>query len=60
MLLLYLGPEVLMPLVSAIAAIGGGMMMFWHKIRRGVRALLGYTDPDPDPTPTLESDTTTP
>jgi hypothetical protein len=57
MLLLYLGPEVLMPLVSAIAAIAGGVMMFWHKIRKGARSLLGKKDPDPV-TITPDSDTT--
>ena len=57
MLLLYLGPEVLMPLVSAIAAIGGGVMMFWAKIRKGVRSLFGKKDPDPV-TITPDSDTT--
>ena len=58
MLLLYLGPEILMPLVSALAAIGGGMMMFWHKIQKGTRALFGRKDqdavtvsPDSDTTP---------
>ena len=58
MLLLYLGPEILMPLVSALAAIGGGMMMFWHKIQKGTRALFGRkgqdavtASPDSDTTP---------
>ena len=58
MLLLYLGPEILMPLVSAIAAIGGGVMMFWQKIQKGARSLFGRKDqeavtiqPETDTTP---------
>jgi hypothetical protein len=28
---MYIGPETLMPLASAIAAIAGVMMLFWRK-----------------------------
>ena len=57
MLLLYLGPEILMPLVSALAAIGGGVMMFWHKIQKGARAVLGRKAPESVTNP-QDSDTT--
>lgn len=46
MLLLYLGPEVLMPLASVFAAIGGALLMFWNKIVGGVRILFGRPAPE--------------
>ena len=57
LLLLYLGPEILMPLVSALAAVGGGVMMFWHKIQKGTRAIFGRKGQEPI-TGSPESDTT--
>jgi len=30
--LLYIGPETMLPLASAIAAIGGVLLMFWHRV----------------------------
>jgi hypothetical protein len=30
-LLLYIGPETMLPLASALAAIGGVLLMFWHR-----------------------------
>jgi len=46
--MLYLGPETAMPLASALAAIAGVAVMFWHKtvaifrgIGRGIARLLG-------------------
>jgi hypothetical protein len=29
--MLYVGPETVLPLASALAAIGGIIVMFWHK-----------------------------
>ena len=29
--ILYIGPETMLPLVSALAAIGGVLLMFWHR-----------------------------
>ena len=29
--LLYIGPDVLLPIASALAAIAGVLLMFWHK-----------------------------
>ena len=41
---MYIGPDVLMPLASAIAAVVGVLVMFWHKtvgFVRGVASFLG-------------------
>lgn len=37
---MYVGPEVLMPLASVLAAIAGVVMLFWSKTVSAVRA--GY------------------
>jgi hypothetical protein len=37
----YLGPEVLMPIASVLAAVGGALLMFWNRIRDGIRVLFG-------------------
>jgi hypothetical protein len=31
-LLMYIGPETIMPLASVLAAIGGVIMMFWRRV----------------------------
>ena len=31
-LLLYIGPEVILPITSALAAIAGVLLMFWNKV----------------------------
>jgi len=33
--LAYVGPETIIPLSSVLAAIGGGIMIFWNHLRRG-------------------------
>jgi hypothetical protein len=35
---MYIGPEVMMPLASAIAAIAGVLLMFWRRVVLAVRA----------------------
>lgn len=40
MLLLYLGPEVVAPVLSALAAVGGVLLMFWRRVAAGARALF--------------------
>lgn len=35
---MYIGPETLMPLASALAAIGGVLLLFWHRTTGAVRA----------------------
>jgi len=29
--ILYIGPETMLPLASALAAIGGVLLLFWHR-----------------------------
>jgi hypothetical protein len=31
MMILYIGPETILPLASALAAIGGVLLMFWQR-----------------------------
>ncbi|HEY0304810.1 MAG TPA: hypothetical protein VGC44_07545 [Longimicrobiales bacterium] len=38
MLLIYIGPETLMPVASAIAAVAGVIMMFWRRLVAFTRA----------------------
>jgi hypothetical protein len=44
-LALYIGPDVMMPLASAIAAIVGFLLMFWRRtvafVRSTSRAIVG-------------------
>ena len=37
--LLYVGPDVLLPITSALAAIAGIALMFWQKLIGAVRAV---------------------
>ena len=36
-IVLYIGPDVFLPITSALAAIGGVLLMFWHRIAAFVR-----------------------
>lgn len=36
---LYIGPETMLPLASALAAIGGVLLMFWQRFAAIVRRL---------------------
>ena len=42
---LYVGPDVLMPVASAVAAVVGFLLMFWRRtvafVRRVVQAAIG-------------------
>ena len=58
MLILYLGPEVLMPIASVFAAIGGALLMFWSRVRDAIRVLFGGERNDESVTGGPESDTT--
>lgn len=40
MLFAYIGPETILPLASAAAAVGGVFMVFWNSITRGFGWLL--------------------
>jgi len=46
---LYIGPDVFLPLTSAIAAIVGVALMFWHRIIGLARRLFGKTPPTDSP-----------
>jgi hypothetical protein len=37
-MLLYVGPDLLLPLTSALAAIAGVLLMFWHRVVGIMRA----------------------
>jgi hypothetical protein len=37
---MYIGPDTLMPLASALAAIGGVILMFWRRTTLIVRAMI--------------------
>ena len=39
MLLLYLGPEVVAPVLSALAAVGGVLLMFWRRVAATARSI---------------------
>ena len=39
---LYIGPETFMPILSALAAIGGVLLMFWRNIMAVVRKSLSF------------------
>lgn len=39
---MYIGPETLMPLASALAAIAGVLMLFWRKTVTVFRACVGF------------------
>jgi len=39
---MYIGPETLMPLASALAAIGGVLMMFWRRTLSAFRASVRF------------------
>ena len=49
-----------MPIASIFAAIGGAILMFWHRIRDGIRALLGKAPAEPDVMADSPSDSNTP
>lgn len=41
LLLLYVGPDQVLPLTSALAAVLGVLLMFWHRAVALVRGLWG-------------------
>jgi hypothetical protein len=36
--MLYVGPEVLMPLASAVAVVAGALLLFWRRVVAGLRS----------------------
>ena len=41
--MLYIGPDVLMPVASAIAAVAGFLLMFWHRTVAFVSSLIRFS-----------------
>ena len=41
-IILYLGPESMMPIASALAGIVGAILMFWQRIIRWKRKFIRY------------------
>ncbi len=39
---MYIGPETLMPLASALAAVAGVLMLFWRKTVETFKACAGF------------------
>jgi hypothetical protein len=37
---MYLGPETLMPIASALAAVGGMLLLFWRRVVGAVRLVV--------------------
>jgi hypothetical protein len=37
---MYIGPETIMPLASALAAVGGVLLMFWKKVTGFTRSVF--------------------
>jgi hypothetical protein len=42
MRVMYVGPETVLPLASVLAAIGGVIMMFWHKTVGALRSATQF------------------
>ena len=38
---MYFGPETMMPLASAAAAIGGVLLLFWNRLKGFVKMVFG-------------------
>ena len=54
-LLGYIGPDVFLPITSALAAVAGVLLMFWQKIVGFVGRLFGRAKP---PSPPASKSTT--
>lgn len=59
LVLMYIGPDVLMPLTSALAAVAGFLLMFWHRVLGFVMRLMGKGAPSSGDATTMSSDSTT-
>jgi hypothetical protein len=40
-LMLYVGPDQIMPFTSALAAVGGVILIFWRQVKVAVRRFVG-------------------
>ncbi len=41
--LLYIGPETFMPILSALAAVGGVLLMFWRNVMAFFRKVFNFS-----------------
>ena len=48
---LYIGPDVFLPITSALAAIAGVLLMFWQRVVGLVGRLFGRTSKPTSPEP---------
>lgn len=55
LILLYVGPDVFLPLTSALAALGGIVLMFWHRLVGIVRRLFRRNGETPHASTTPKS-----
>ena len=53
---LYIGPDVFLPLTSALAAIAGVLLMFWQRVVGFVGRLFGRSKPTSAETPPSKSE----
>lgn len=44
---MYIGPDALMPLASAVAAVVGFVLMFWRRLVEGIKHLFGRKADEP-------------
>jgi hypothetical protein len=47
MIVLYLGPDSLLPLGSILAAVAGLVLLFWHRLVGAARRVAGRKPPEP-------------
>jgi hypothetical protein len=40
-LMLYVGPDQILPFTSALAAVGGAIMIFWRQVKGAARRVFG-------------------
>ena len=55
-LMMYIGPETMLPLASALAAIGGVLLMFWHRVVGICQQVLAIRRREKSTSPSLERD----
>jgi hypothetical protein len=53
---LYIGPDVFLPITSALAAIAGVLLMFWQRVVGFVGRLFGRSKPTSPETPPSKTD----
>jgi hypothetical protein len=41
-LILYVGPDQILPFTSALAAVGGAIMIFWRQVTGAARRIFGF------------------